>query len=281
MPQLRWVPARTSRRASGSAFTVFDRHTASSASVGGSTRLWAISTWSTTYSATGSVRQTEVNSSARSEYAVRRAVLEVAARGPELVKAEVVVARLQLPRKFVESILSDLRRAGLVRSTRRRRRLQPDPAGEPDQRGRRSPGSRRAASRAALAAPTRDNVSRRGRAPARGMDRATRQRPPGPIRDQPAPSTDRPTTPARPTTQREGPTPATPMTQPAPRRIPTAVWIDEYLVNGALRELGPAVQRFRQVSASVSNRRRCCGDTDATAEGSDIRVDRQRHRKGG
>lgn len=55
--------------------------------------------------------------SAKSEYAVR-ALLELAAGEPELVKAEVIVRNQQLPRKFVESILADLRRAGLVRSVR-------------------------------------------------------------------------------------------------------------------------------------------------------------------
>jgi Rrf2 family protein len=58
-----------------------------------------------------------VDISAKSEYAVR-ALLELAAREPALVKAEVIVADQQLPRKFVESILSELRRAGLVRSVR-------------------------------------------------------------------------------------------------------------------------------------------------------------------
>lgn len=55
--------------------------------------------------------------SAKSEYAVR-ALLELAAREPDLVKAETIVADQELPRKFIESILADLRRAGLVRSTR-------------------------------------------------------------------------------------------------------------------------------------------------------------------
>jgi Rrf2 family protein len=58
-----------------------------------------------------------VQISAKSEYAVR-ALLELAARQPDLVKAETIVADQELPRKFVESILADLRRAGLVRSTR-------------------------------------------------------------------------------------------------------------------------------------------------------------------
>jgi Rrf2 family protein len=58
-----------------------------------------------------------VQISAKSEYAIR-ALLELAAREPDLVKAETIVADQELPRKFVESILADLRRAGLVRSTR-------------------------------------------------------------------------------------------------------------------------------------------------------------------
>lgn len=54
---------------------------------------------------------------AKSEYAVR-ALLELAAREPHLVKCEAIVESQQLPRKFVEGILSELRRGGLVRSTR-------------------------------------------------------------------------------------------------------------------------------------------------------------------
>lgn len=55
--------------------------------------------------------------SAKSDYAVR-ALLGLAAHYPELVKAEILMAEQSLPRKFVESILGDLRRAGLVRSQR-------------------------------------------------------------------------------------------------------------------------------------------------------------------
>lgn len=55
--------------------------------------------------------------SAKSEYAVR-ALLELAAQEPELMKAETIVANQELPRKFVEGILSELRRAGLVRTVR-------------------------------------------------------------------------------------------------------------------------------------------------------------------
>jgi Rrf2 family protein len=55
--------------------------------------------------------------SAKSDYAVR-AMLELAAHGPDLVKAELLISHQGLPRKFVESILAELRRAGLVRSQR-------------------------------------------------------------------------------------------------------------------------------------------------------------------
>jgi Rrf2 family protein len=55
--------------------------------------------------------------SAKSDYAVR-AMLELAAHGPELVKADLLIAHQGLPRKFVEAILAELRRADLVRSQR-------------------------------------------------------------------------------------------------------------------------------------------------------------------
>ncbi len=55
--------------------------------------------------------------SAKSDYAVR-ALLGLAAQYPELVKADALIAEQKLPRKFVESILGDLRRAGIVRSQR-------------------------------------------------------------------------------------------------------------------------------------------------------------------
>jgi Rrf2 family protein len=58
-----------------------------------------------------------VEISAKSDYAVR-ALLELAARAPDLVKIDVIVADQKLPRKFVEAILGDLRRAGIVRSMR-------------------------------------------------------------------------------------------------------------------------------------------------------------------
>ena len=55
--------------------------------------------------------------SAKTDYAVR-ALLELASRAPNLVKIEVIISEQQLPRKFVEAILGELRRAGLVRSQR-------------------------------------------------------------------------------------------------------------------------------------------------------------------
>jgi Rrf2 family protein len=58
-----------------------------------------------------------VQISAKTDYAVR-ALLSLAAREPELVKIDTVVTEQGLPRKFVEAILGELRRAGLVRSQR-------------------------------------------------------------------------------------------------------------------------------------------------------------------
>lgn len=55
--------------------------------------------------------------SAKTDYAVR-ALLELASRYPDLVKIDLVIADQELPRKFVEGILGDLRRAGLVRTQR-------------------------------------------------------------------------------------------------------------------------------------------------------------------
>lgn len=55
--------------------------------------------------------------SAKADYAVR-ALLILAAHEPDLVKADQLVAEQQLPRKFVEAILGDLRRGGFVRSRR-------------------------------------------------------------------------------------------------------------------------------------------------------------------
>ena len=55
--------------------------------------------------------------SAKTDYAVR-ALLGLAERAPELVKVDVIISEQQLPRKFVEAILGELRRAGIVRSQR-------------------------------------------------------------------------------------------------------------------------------------------------------------------
>ncbi|MCW2525986.1 MAG: transcriptional regulator, BadM/Rrf2 family [Pseudonocardiales bacterium] len=58
-----------------------------------------------------------VQISAKSDYAVR-AMLELAAHGPELVKTDLLTSHQALPRKFVEAILAELRRADLVHSQR-------------------------------------------------------------------------------------------------------------------------------------------------------------------
>jgi Rrf2 family protein len=58
-----------------------------------------------------------VEISARADYAVR-ALLVLAAREPDRVKAEYIADEQHMPRGFVESILGELRRAGFVRSQR-------------------------------------------------------------------------------------------------------------------------------------------------------------------
>jgi Rrf2 family protein len=58
-----------------------------------------------------------VQISAKTDYAVR-ALLSLAAREPNLTKVDTVVSEQGLPRKFVEAILGELRRAGFVRSQR-------------------------------------------------------------------------------------------------------------------------------------------------------------------
>ena len=55
--------------------------------------------------------------SAKSDYAIR-ALLNLAAHEPELVKVDVLVREQGLPRKFIEAILGELRRASIVRSQR-------------------------------------------------------------------------------------------------------------------------------------------------------------------
>ena len=57
--------------------------------------------------------------SARADYAVRAALALAAVDGrDELVTGERLAAEQRLPRKFLESILGELRRAGLVQSQR-------------------------------------------------------------------------------------------------------------------------------------------------------------------
>ena len=58
-----------------------------------------------------------VQISAKSDYAIR-ALLNLAAHEPDLVKVDVIVREQGLPRKFVEAILGELRRASIVRSQR-------------------------------------------------------------------------------------------------------------------------------------------------------------------
>ncbi len=55
--------------------------------------------------------------SAKTDYAVR-ALLALAGHTSRPVSVEVLAAEQQLPRKFLEAILADLRRAGIVRSQR-------------------------------------------------------------------------------------------------------------------------------------------------------------------
>lgn len=55
--------------------------------------------------------------SAKVDYAIR-ALLSLAEHAPELTTIDVVIGEQNLPRKFVEAILSDLRRADIVRSQR-------------------------------------------------------------------------------------------------------------------------------------------------------------------
>ena len=59
----------------------------------------------------------DVEISAKTDYAVR-ALLGLAQHAPRLVKVDEIISEQQLPRKFVEAILGELRRAGLVRSQR-------------------------------------------------------------------------------------------------------------------------------------------------------------------
>lgn len=55
--------------------------------------------------------------SAKADYAVR-AVIGLASAHPERVSASALAERYTMPRKFLEAVLSDLRRASIVASTR-------------------------------------------------------------------------------------------------------------------------------------------------------------------
>jgi Rrf2 family protein len=54
---------------------------------------------------------------AKADYAVR-AVLELGASDGQLVKADVIAAAQDIPRHFLDNILTDLRRAGIVATQR-------------------------------------------------------------------------------------------------------------------------------------------------------------------
>ncbi|GAB3846163.1 RrF2 family transcriptional regulator [Micromonospora andamanensis] len=55
--------------------------------------------------------------SARGDYAVR-AALSLAAAYPSLLSTQAIAAEQDMPRKFLEAVLADLRRAGIVRAQR-------------------------------------------------------------------------------------------------------------------------------------------------------------------
>ncbi|SDY38650.1 transcriptional regulator, BadM/Rrf2 family [Micromonospora pattaloongensis] len=55
--------------------------------------------------------------SARGDYAVR-AALSLASAYPALMSAQAIAADQDMPRKFLEAVLADLRRAGIVRAQR-------------------------------------------------------------------------------------------------------------------------------------------------------------------
>ncbi|WBB46837.1 Rrf2 family transcriptional regulator [Verrucosispora sp. WMMA2044] len=55
--------------------------------------------------------------SARGDYAVR-ATLSLAASYPSLLSTQAIAAEQDMPRKFLEAVLADLRRAGIVRAQR-------------------------------------------------------------------------------------------------------------------------------------------------------------------
>ncbi|BCL16526.1 RrF2 family transcriptional regulator [Micromonospora sagamiensis] len=55
--------------------------------------------------------------SARGDYAIR-AALSLAAAYPSLLSTQSIAAEQDMPRKFLEAVLADLRRAGIVRAQR-------------------------------------------------------------------------------------------------------------------------------------------------------------------
>jgi Rrf2 family protein len=58
-----------------------------------------------------------VHITARGDYAVR-AALSLAAAYPSLLSAQALADQQAMPRKFLEAVLADLRRAGLIRAQR-------------------------------------------------------------------------------------------------------------------------------------------------------------------
>jgi Rrf2 family protein len=58
-----------------------------------------------------------VRASAKADYAIR-AMVELAAAPPGIVKSELIATAQEIPRNFLENILLDLRHAGLVVSQR-------------------------------------------------------------------------------------------------------------------------------------------------------------------
>ncbi|MEU4688297.1 Rrf2 family transcriptional regulator [Actinoplanes sp. NPDC023714] len=59
----------------------------------------------------------QVQISARGDYAVR-AALSLAQAYPALMSAQAIAQEQEMPRKFLEAVLADLRRAGVVRAQR-------------------------------------------------------------------------------------------------------------------------------------------------------------------
>jgi Rrf2 family protein len=63
------------------------------------------------------VHDGDVQISARGDYAVR-AALSLASAYPSLLSTQVIAQQQAMPRKFLEAVLADLRRAGIVRAQR-------------------------------------------------------------------------------------------------------------------------------------------------------------------